>query len=66
MKEASEGTLQFELGDGFHSVAWPDQFRITRLCVVRNQLYVRLYWRGKETDVRLGARIAEIDWSSNG
>ena len=45
---------------GGHTVAWPDGLEITRICVERGQMYLRITWNGVTRELRLGARVGEF------
>lgn len=46
---------------GFHTVTWPDTFKVVRLAVHRGALWVEVWWRGRRNQIRLlKAKPAEV------
>jgi len=43
-----------------HTIEWTDGFKVVRVMTVKEQIMVMLHWKGRETYIRLGPRLAEI------
>lgn len=49
-----------EGGPEGHTACWPDGLTVTRLCSIRNHIYLQITWRGTTHKLRLGQRVAEV------